>query len=158
MSALPQEVVVGWRLRPMNPERIPEVVAIEHRAYRFPWSEAVFRDCLRVGYSAWMMLDESDALIGYALMSMAVGEAHVLNLCVAPERQRQGLGRVLLCHLLDLARAGGLHIVLLEVRRSNKAALALYRGHGFMRIGLRRGYYPDVGGREDAFVLAYDIH
>lgn len=132
-------------------------MAIECRAYRFPWSEEIFRDCLRAGYKGWTMLDASDTLLGYALMSMAVGEGHVLNLCIDPDHQGQGLGRALMGYLLEQASTERLTVVLLEVRKSNNAALRLYQSLGFARIGIRRGYYPAEGGREDAQVLAYDI-
>ena len=90
-------------------------------------------------------------------MSMAVDEAHVLNLCVDPELQRQGLGRRLLHHLIKLARAANATIVLLEVRKSNLPAIRLYDAEGFKRLGIRKNYYPAAGGREDAIVLGYDI-
>lgn len=145
------------RVLPMSAAVLPQVLEIEQRGYGFPWSEGIFRDCLKAGYSAWVLCDERDAVIGYALMSMAVGEAHVLNLCIDPTRQRHGLGRLLLMHLLRLARAAQMTIVLLEVRRSNKAALRLYEAAGFRRLGIRKGYYPAAEGREDAFVLGFDI-
>lgn len=157
MSALPREVGQDWSLASMRLDELATVAAIDARAYRFPWSEKIFRDCLQAGYDGWVMRDNRDVLIGYALMSMAVGEAHVLNLCIAPERQGEGLGHALMVRLMAFARARGMHVILLEVRRSNQAAIALYHGLGFQRIGLRRCYYPADGGREDAFVLAYDI-
>jgi ribosomal-protein-alanine N-acetyltransferase len=63
----------------------------------------------------------------------------------------------LLEHLLTLALAANATIVLLEVRKSNKAAIALYEKYGFKRLGVRKGYYPAANGREDALVLAFDI-
>ncbi|MDI3258256.1 MAG: ribosomal protein S18-alanine N-acetyltransferase [Sinobacteraceae bacterium] len=154
MSAQPQP---SHRLLPMNAGHLPQVLAIERQAYAFPWTEGIFRDCLRAGYSGWVLCDENDTVLGYALMSLAVDEAHVLNLCVDPACQRQGLGRFMLEHLMKLARASNATIVLLEVRKSNKAAIRLYESCGFQRIGLRRGYYPAEGGREDALVLGLDI-
>jgi len=88
---------------------------------------------------------------------MAVDEAHVLNLCIDPSSQRLGLGRMLLEHMIMLARAANATIVLLEVRKSNKSAIQLYESQGFQRLGLRKGYYPADGGREDALVLGFDI-
>ena len=142
---------------PLLPENLAAVLAIERRAYAFPWTEAIFLDCLKAGYCGWTVRDEEDVLLGYALMSMAVGEAHVLNVCVDPAYHRRGLGRLLMRHLLDVASRNGMTTMLLEVRKSNVVALRLYRSLGFVRIGLRRGYYPAEGGREDAYVLAYDI-
>lgn len=133
------------------------MLAIEQRAYPFSWSAEIFLDCLNAGYKAWAMLDPSGTLLGYAFMSMAVGEGHVLNLCIDPDRQGEGLGRALMRYLLEQASAERLTIVLLEVRKSNHIALRLYQSLGFARVGIRRGYYPATGGREDAHVLALDI-
>ncbi|MDB5987289.1 MAG: rimI [Nevskia sp.] len=158
MSAQPEtELRPSLRILPLHAELLPQVLEIERRAYEFPWSESIFRDCLKAGYSGWVLSDAQNAVNGYALMSMAVGEAHVLNLCVDSAHQQQGYGRLMLLHLLRIARAANMTIVLLEVRRSNKAALRLYESEGFSRLGLRKAYYPAAAGREDAFVLGYDI-
>ncbi|TXH05118.1 MAG: ribosomal-protein-alanine N-acetyltransferase [Nevskiaceae bacterium] len=141
----------------MHPAHLPQVLEIERRAYAFPWTEGIFRDCLKTGYSAWVLTNTLGEVQAYALMSMAVGEAHVLNLCVDPQRQRSGLGRQLLDHLITLARAAHCTQVLLEVRKSNKAAFRLYETRGFERIGLRKGYYPALDGREDAIVLSLEL-
>jgi ribosomal-protein-alanine N-acetyltransferase len=154
MSALPSEL---WRLAPLESSQLPRVIDIERRAYPFPWTEGIFRDCLKVGYSAWVVQDARGEILGYALMSMAVGEAHILNLCVDPMHHGQGLGRFVLDHLLRIARGGSMTLVLLEVRRSNAAARRLYEGAGFSTFGVRKGYYPAHDGREDALVLGLDL-
>jgi ribosomal-protein-alanine N-acetyltransferase len=146
-----------WRLLPVSAEDIPEILGVETRAYEFPWTEGIFRDCLKAGYSAWAVRGAGGDLQAYAFMTMAVGEAHVLNLCVEPSLRRQGLARFLLMHLLRVARAANVTLVLLEVRRSNKAAIRLYQDFGFQNIGLRKNYYPARDGREDAFVFALDL-
>jgi ribosomal-protein-alanine N-acetyltransferase len=155
VSAVPQSL---WRLQPMQAADIRNVLAIERRAYPFPWTEGIFEDCLRVGYSAWVVTEVSGEVLAYGLMSMAAGEAHILNLCVAPERQRQGLARYLLEHLLEVARAAGVALLLLEVRESNVAAQRLYETFHFRRLGQRKAYYPAHHGREDALVLGLDLH
>lgn len=154
MNAVPEPV---WRLAPLHDSQLEEVMDIEGRAYEFPWSEGIFRDCIKAGYSSWVVNERGGPLVAYAVMTMAVGEAHILNLAVDPQRRRQGLGRLVLAHLLMVARAANSTIVLLEVRRSNKAALRLYQAYGFQQIGTRRGYYPGHDQREDAFVLALDL-
>jgi len=151
MSAMLQP---EWRLVPMAAEHLRAVSILEREAYEFPWSEAIFADCLAAGYSAWVWQDSTDRVVGYALMTMAVGEAHLLNLCVDPGWRRVGLARGMLEHLLRIAQAGGTEILLLEVRVSNFAARHLYDAYGFREIGLRKGYYPSADGREDAIVLA----
>ncbi len=147
----------GWAILPMQALHLPQVLEIERRAYPFPWSENIFKDCLKAGYSAWVFMAVDGTIGGYALMSMAVDEAHVLNLCVDPLHQRCGYGHKLLKHLMKLARAAQATIVLLEVRKSNRPAIKLYESMGFQRIGVRKAYYPAPDGREDALVLGYDI-
>ena len=154
MSAQPEQL---WNLRPMTEAWLPQVLEIERRAYPFPWTDGIFRDCLKVGYSAWMVVSPADEVLAYAMMSMAVGEAHVLNLCVDPVYHQQGLGRYVLTHLLRVARGAGMDIMLLEVRKSNTAAQRLYLGMGFHKLGVRKGYYPAEQGAEDALLLGCSL-
>jgi ribosomal-protein-alanine N-acetyltransferase len=90
-------------------------------------------------------------------MSIGVGEAHVLNICVDPQQQRKGYGHVILEHLIGIARRHDMEMCLLEVRPSNTAAVALYHASGFNEVGVRKNYYPDENGREDALILARNI-
>lgn len=154
MSAQPQEL---WQLHPMRESDLPQVLDIEKRAYLFPWSEGIFKDCLKVGYSAWTIQSPAGEVLAYALMSMAVGEAHLLNLCVSPQYQGQGLARCMMDHLLQVVREAHMTILLLEVRKSNKPAISLYESYNFERLGLRKGYYPAHQGREDALVFGLQI-
>lgn len=139
--------------RPLTLQDLPAIMAIERRAYEFPWTTGIFTDCLRVGYTAWG-LEEFATLRAYCITSIAAGEAHILNLCVDPSYQGLGLGGRLLGRMLDLARKRQVERVLLEVRPSNEQAMALYHRHGFSKVGERRGYYPAQGGREDAVVMS----
>ena len=143
-------------LRPMREDDLDAVMAIEVRAYPFPWSLGILRDCLRDGHPAWVLLRE-DQVVGYFLMSLAAGEGHVLNVCVAPEQQGQGHGRKLLRAILQLARGHRAERVFLEVRPSNAGAIALYFDMGFNEIGRRPRYYPARDGREDALVMAIEL-
>jgi [ribosomal protein S18]-alanine N-acetyltransferase len=140
---------------PMHADHLEVVHAIEQIAYEFPWTLGVFTDCLKVGYSCWV-LDDPDAggIVGYGILSLGAGEAHVLNLCVHPELHRRGLGRLMLRHLLEVAEDYGATEIFLEVRPTNREALAMYLACGFNEVGLRHGYYPSAKGREDAMVLA----
>ncbi len=142
--------------RPMHEGDVRAVMAIERRAYQFHWTEGIFRDCLRVGYGCWVM-ELTGQVAGYGIMSLVVGEAHLLNICVAPEWQRQGYGRLLLAHFMELAKERGASQMFLEVRLSNVAALNLYRARGFCEVGMRKNYYPAENGREDAMILAIDL-
>lgn len=144
-------------MRPMREIDLDAVMAVELRAYPFPWTRGIFRDCLRAGHSAWVLVERGCGLIGYGVVSVAAEEAHLLNLCMAPNRQGRGHGRRLLRSLLQQARARGARRLFLEVRPSNRHALALYRDEGFDDIGRRPRYYPAHAGREDAIVMAIEL-
>ncbi|MFM1885030.1 MAG: hypothetical protein RL026_187 [Pseudomonadota bacterium] len=147
MPALPALLV-----RDMIHADVPAVMGLEREAYPFPWTEGIFRDCLRAGYVC-VVAEIGEALVGYGVMSTGAGEAHVLNLCVAGAFRSRGIGRQLLAHLLEFAGALRVTDVFLEVRPSNTTAIRLYQSMGFSQIGIRRGYYQAVNGREDAVVL-----
>ena len=152
MSAVVSEFVT--RVRAMDLEDISDVAAIERDAYRFPWSEGIFRDCLTTGYIC-RVLENDIGIVGYGIMSVGVGECHILNLCICTDMRGQGLGGRLLQHMLMLAQRHKGRIAFLEVRRSNEVAFKLYHRMGFNEIGIRENYYPDSNGaREDAIVLA----
>jgi len=140
-------------IRPMSIADLPTVVAVESRAYSHPWSEGILRDCLRVGYSCWVC-ELGEDIIGHAVMSVAMGEAHLLNICVGPDWQGRGVGRRLLKRILRIARERQVDTMFLEVRASNDGARGLYESEGFGEIGRRRDYYPAEDGREDALVYA----
>jgi ribosomal-protein-alanine N-acetyltransferase len=143
-------------LRAMREDDLDAVVAIEQRAYAFPWTRGIFRDCLRAGYPAWLV-EEAGAIAGYGVLSVAADEAHILNVCTAPEAQGRGHGRRLLRALVQLARGHGAQRLFLEVRPSNPQAIALYHAEGFNEIGRRPRYYPAKDGREDAIVMAMEV-
>jgi ribosomal-protein-alanine N-acetyltransferase len=144
------------RLRAMREADLHAVLAVENAAYEFPWTYGIFRDCLRVGYLCFVY-ETPTALIGHGVMSVAAGECHILNLCVHPDWQRRGLGAELLEFLTGVAHRRGARMALLEVRVSNRAAYRLYTRLGFDEVGVRRGYYPARGGREDAIILAREL-
>lgn len=157
MSAQPAGVPAPRSgLRRMREQDLDAVIGIERRAYPFPWTPGIFRDCLRVGYPAWV-LQGDDGIFGYAVLSVAAGEAHLLNICVDPRLQGRGHGRRLLRALLRIAREEGAQRIYLEVRPSNPQAVALYQDEGFNEIGRRPRYYPAHNGREDAIVMALEL-
>jgi [ribosomal protein S18]-alanine N-acetyltransferase len=144
------------QIRPMQEPDVQEVAEIERTAYAYPWTEGIFKDCLRVGYSAWV-LEWRQRIGAYGVMILTPGESHLLNLCVRPEVQGMGLGRKMLEHLLGVARRCPSEILFLEVRPSNIPAIDLYRRFGFNEVGTRQGYYPALQGREDALILAMQL-
>ncbi len=143
-------------LRPMFEEDIAAVMAIETAVYDFPWTGGIFSDCMQVGYSCWVY-QETGKILAYGIMSIAAREGHILTIVVQPERQGQGIGNMLLLHLLQIARRQQVEKMFLEVRPSNHAAIALYKKAGFSPIGRRPDYYPASHGREDAIVMAQDL-
>jgi ribosomal-protein-alanine N-acetyltransferase len=151
--AEPQYMV---RFRAMMASDIPGVGAVERASYQFPWSEGIFRDCLRVGYLC-RVAEQDGEVVAYGIVAMGAGEAHVLNLCVAERVRGRGIGRRMLMLLIERSVQAGVQDVFLEVRPSNLHAIALYQSFGFIEVGRRRDYYQAVGGREDALVLKLSI-
>lgn len=144
--------------RPMRKSDIKAVAAIEETAYEFPWSEGTFNDCLKVGYHCWIG-EHKAAIAAYGILSVAAGEASLMNVCISPQIQGQGYGRKLMQKLIDEAHARKAETLFLEVRPSNKAALHLYQSLGFNEVGLRKGYYQAKNnGREDALLLALSLY
>lgn len=144
--------------RPMSFRDLPAVMEIELRAYPSPWTEGMFSDSLNNGHLCFIMLDGQDIICGYTVLYVAVGECHILNICVDPDRQGQGAGGELLQHVLGQAAILGAEQAILEVRPSNLPAIALYQGQGFQQIGRRKDYYPAPGShREDALVFGKSL-
>ncbi len=158
-NSLPHGLRTRQRLvkfRAMLPSDVPAVGAVERAAYAFPWSEGIFRDCLRVGYLC-RVAEVDGEIVSYGIVAMGAGEAHVLNLCVSAAYRSRGVGRQMLMLLLERSRQAGMTEVFLEVRPSNPLAIALYQSVGFVQVGLRKGYYQAADGREDALVLKLDL-
>jgi len=140
-------------IRIMKHEDLPHVSDIERRSYEFPWSHGVFRDCLLAGYQC-IVLQRNGDVAGYAILSVAAGEAHILNLCVEPAYRSHGYGERMLDEILFRARSASVREIFLEVRPTNENALALYKKKGFYQVANRPAYYQASEGREDAAVLA----
>ena len=140
------------KFRAMTPGDLAAVATVERASYEFPWSEGIFRDCLRVGYLC-RAAELDGQVVAYGVVAMGAGEAHILNLCVREDLRGRNIGRQMLMLLLERARQAGMTDTFLEVRPSNPHAIALYRSVGFEQVGLRKGYYQAVEGREDALVF-----
>jgi ribosomal-protein-alanine N-acetyltransferase len=142
----------------LDSTRVPALHAIELRGYPFPWSQKIMQDTFKAGTACWGVLDAEDRVLGYAFLSIAVGEAQLLNVCIDPDHQGRGLGRRLMEHLMAVAREAFCTIFLLEVRRSNTSARRLYESLEFKTLGVRKGYYPNgPGATEDALVMGYEF-
>lgn len=158
MATVPKEFFIPQlAFRRMTEADVPAVVAAERAGYAFPWSEGIFRDCLRAGYIC-RVAELDELFVGYGVLSVVANEAHVLNLCVRPEFRCRGLGRRMLQHLIDTSRAAGATDLFLEVRPSNLGAVRLYQAMGLVQIGVRRGYYQAENGREDAIVMRLTLN
>ncbi|MEN9889444.1 MAG: Mycothiol acetyltransferase [Pseudomonadota bacterium] len=144
-------------LRPLQAQDLDAVLAIEQGAYSHPWTRGNFGDALASGY--WMQglcLDEE--LLGYVVAMAGVEETHLLNITVAPTRQRQGWATMMLDALALWSRRQGAQWLWLEVRESNRRALQVYERHGFRRVGLRKDYYPaHRQQREHAVVMSLNL-
>lgn len=143
-------------MRRMTLADVDAVLAIEQAVQPYPWTRGNFTDVLDHGYLCYV--DEQFGEIrGYAVLMPTVEEAELLTIGVAAAQQRKGLGRAMLNEMLEMARGRGMQRVFLEVRVSNVAAIALYRSADFAEVGLRRGYYQNANGSEDALVMACDL-
>jgi ribosomal-protein-alanine N-acetyltransferase len=145
-----------FRLRTMRSSDLDLVVQNEVSSYDHPWTKRIFIDCLRAGYQCWVLASK-DKIVGHGVMSVAIGECHVLTLCVHPEYQRAGHGKRILKFLLEKASREEAKVCYLEVRSSNEEARALYNSVGFLPIGERKNYYPSSSGREDAIIMSLSL-
>ena len=143
-------------VRPLWTDDLEDIMKIEEASYPFPWTEGIFRDCIRAGYACYGLQLEQQ-LVGYSISNWAAGESHLLNLCIEPRWRCRGFGRMLLEHTVNKARSLDCHVMFLEVRPSNTDAAKLYRNLGFSEIGKRQAYYQSQGGREDAVVMRLDL-
>jgi len=139
-------------MRPMRASDLDAMMAIERVNFPFPWTEGNFKDSMNSGYIC-LVMEQGNQVMGYAVLMMVLDEAHLLNISVAKSHQGQGWGRHLLVQMMEIGRGKGGLNMFLEVRPSNTSALGLYESMGFNEMGIRPGYYPAHGGREDAVLM-----
>jgi [ribosomal protein S18]-alanine N-acetyltransferase len=145
---------VALRIQPLEPADLASIEVIEQRAYPTPWSRSMFASELAKPTSICLGAFEGDELVGYVVNSRYVDAWHIMNVAVAPERQRRGIATALLERLFELTRHDERRGFTLEVRVSNDGAIRLYEDLGFEARGIRRGYYTD--NREDAIIMWKD--
>lgn len=144
-------------LLPMRLCDLDEVMAIETAVYPFPWTEGIFADCIKVGYSCWVSREQGE-IKAYCVMALGPGEAHILTLCVHPVFQRRGRAQMIMSFMLKLAVKWQAETMYLEVRPSNHAAISLYKSLGFSDAGRRPNYYPaENNSREDALIMTLSL-
>ena len=146
----------------MSEADVDSVLQIERASYQIPWTEQIFRDCLKVGYFC-QVLEGREGLVGYVIFSAAAGESHILNLCVDSTRRRSGFAEALLSQAIATVIVAGAKMMFLEVRVSNQPAITLYEKLGFIETGRRENYYNAVpknakqSNREDALLMAKEL-
>ena len=149
------------RFRTMGGLDLDNVVKIETESYEFPWLRRTFEDCLTASYECWigelLGREGPDDIVGHGILNVRADEAHLLNICVKKQSQGCGFGRDIVGYLIERAKAKGAKTMFLEVRPSNGIARELYDSVGFRQIGIRKGYYPALKGREDGLVLALSL-
>ncbi|AXQ14995.1 hypothetical protein AYI72_19985 [Shewanella algae] len=151
------EVTEVIAIRALKADDLDEMMEIEQLAHEFPWSEATLGSCFGRFYRA-LGLYLGPELQGFCLLQVLFEEATLMNICIAPAAQGQGLGRQLLQAAIELLKETGVERLLLEVRVGNAAAIALYRRLGFIETGSRADYYQAKEGREDALLMELSLH
>lgn len=149
MSAVLQ---VKHVIRPMRESDVPAALLLDQASYAFPWTAGNFIDSIHAGYHCWVY-EAGHQAVGHAVMMSVFDEAHLLNLAISPDWQRQGLGAALLQYVLQEAQKAQIKMLYLEVRPSNTTAVRLYNRNGFEGFAIRKDYYPAPNGREDALVM-----
>ena len=144
-----------WRIRRAVLADAPRLEPLERRCFSDPWSGTAFTELLRAGYGLGLLAEQDGEVVGYLLGRAVAPEGEILNLAVAPELRRRGLGAALLAAGLTAFGAAGVREVFLEVRESNTSAIELYRRRGFRAVGRRRRYYRRPV--EDALVLRLEV-
>lgn len=158
MSAILKFPNLECDFRLMRESDLDEVIAIEESVYPYPWTRGIFYDCLHVGYLCRVLENvEHNKIIAYSVMSAAVEEAHLLTIAIIENEQCKGYGKWMLEEMIRLAKVNLANTLYLEVRSSNAKAIQLYHQRGFNELGIRKGYYPDEKGREDALLFALDL-
>jgi [ribosomal protein S18]-alanine N-acetyltransferase len=157
---VPREGRHAFLIRKMTQEDMPAVIALEQSSFRNPWSPELLRRELEHDWSTILLVEEALAgggqrLLGLAIFWIVQDEVHVLNVATAPEHRRRGVGRVVMEEVLARGRHRCCSLATLEVRRSNEAAIGLYKSLGFRSVGVRPNYYADE--KEDAIVMVLDF-
>ncbi len=148
-------MVDRWIIRPARPADTARILPIERRCFSDPWSLAAIEDALAFPLGLGLVAERDREIGGYLVARAVAGEGEILNLAVAPEHRRAGLGGRLLEAGLEALTRRGVREVYLEVRDGNAAARALYQRQGFAAVGRRASYYRNPV--EDAIVLRLSL-
>ena len=148
---------LGIDIKEMTLEDLDQVMEIEVASFPTPWKRSMFEKDLRMGgrFCIYKSAKIGDKVVGYVGGWVIGDEMHITTIAVASEYRGRGIGDALLSDILEEARERGCRVATLEVRETNWIAQNLYKKHGFLPIGLRRGYYKDTG--EDAIVMVLEL-
>ncbi len=141
-----------YNISPMSINDLKNVHKLEVESYEFPWTKEILRDCILYKYDAFTIYF-NDVLVGYIIAKISVPETHILNLTIASDFRKIGLGKSLIQLVINDSRIRGSEDIILEVRVNNCNAINLYEKLDFKKVGLRKKYYESKDGREDAYVL-----
>jgi [ribosomal protein S18]-alanine N-acetyltransferase len=140
-----------YLIRKLTRQDLDQLMVIEDDVFSMPWSRQSYETELKNQWANYLACDWEGQLAAYIGMWTVFEEAHITNVAVSKRFRGRGLGRILMLEEEKLARAKGANRILLEVRPSNEAALAMYKGLGYIPVSVRREYYADNG--EDALVM-----
>lgn len=140
-----------FRIRPATLADVAALAELERLCFSDPWSVAGIRETIQYETARTFVAQESDRIVGYVIARISGTEGEILDLAVLPERRRRGIGGTLLTSVWNALQSEGVKELYLEVRATNRPAIALYRGRGFRPVGMRPRYYRNPP--EDALVL-----
>ncbi|MFQ6372237.1 ribosomal protein S18-alanine N-acetyltransferase [Shewanella sp. YIC-542] len=143
---------------PLTQAHLPQMLQVEQQAHPYPWDEATLGSCFGRFYQQLGLFDDNGELLGFSILQCVFDEATLMNICMLPGKQGQGLGKMLLEATIASLRTQGVAILLLEVRVTNAPAIGLYRHLGFIETGNRKDYYHTATGREDALLMELPLH
>lgn len=145
-------------IRSSQVKDIPAILEIEQSAHLSPWSEKLLNSSFS-NRSHNFVAETTEQIVGYVFSSLVADELTLENICVAPSKQGQGIGRLLMQYLLEQAKSLQVQDVWLEVRASNIAAIELYKQFGFIEQGVRKNYYPIPSSheKEDAILMSHKL-
>jgi ribosomal-protein-alanine N-acetyltransferase len=139
----------------MRASDLDAVMEIERLGFKNPWSRQIFIEELERSWAALEVVRDGARVVAFCNYWLVRDEVHLLNIAVHPDARHQGHAARLLAHIIDYGRCHSCRYITLEVRRSNRGAVKLYRSFGFRPIGLRPHYYAEDG--EDAIVMLLDL-
>ena len=142
-------------IREMKPEDVPAIAELEKQCFSAPWSENMIISSMESRLSCWLVAEIKGTIAGYVGSESVIDSADMMNIAVAPEFRRQGVGVALVNGLISRLQSKSVAFLMLEVRVSNKPAIAMYEKLGFLQVGLRPRYYCNP--REDAFVMRKEL-